>query len=338
MMTDPTATPLTIARFDALPSGASERAAATEFDVDSPSMGYVETNEGNLPLRALRYQSRVTGLAVATTITQVFTNPLDETIEAAYVFPLPGTAAVTGCQMWVADRVIDAELKPRAEARRQYDRAIANGYRAALLEENRSETFSMKVGNVPPGESITVVIQTVATLPWVDGQWTLRLPLVVAPKYTAGLPLPGVSVGPGPAVDTDQVPDASTVTAPVQLPGCDHPVRLELSVQLDGDVDVSTLRSSLHAVAVAPDDSGWRLEIRPDERVNRDFILRGQSPVTRPTANAVARRDPDGDHVTIAVDVVAPPRTGRQPPVGPAPASPAATTSRPIRRTGKPHR
>ena len=55
--------------------------------------------------------------------------------------------------MWVGDRIFQAELKERGQARADYNRAIARGLRAALLEENRSETFSMKVGNIGLTES-----------------------------------------------------------------------------------------------------------------------------------------------------------------------------------------
>ncbi len=195
--------------------------------------GSLSTSAGNLPLKQLGYHARVVGLAVRTTVTQVYYNPFDDCIEATYIFPLEGEQAVTACDMWVGERVIHANLQERGQARKAYQRAIARGYRAALLEENRPEVFSMKVGNIPPGEAVQIRIQCVGTLPVVRGEWTLRMPLVVTPKYTSGLVLPRDFVGDGTHHDTDQVPDASTVTPPVWLPGFANPVDLRLAVSID---------------------------------------------------------------------------------------------------------
>src|SRR5919198_1146004 len=46
-------------------------------------------------------------------------------------------------------------------------------------------------------------------LPYDDGEATYRFPLVVAPRYVPGSPLPVAPAGDGTALDTDEVPDAS---------------------------------------------------------------------------------------------------------------------------------
>lgn len=267
------------------------RIEQVDSDEDDHGVGTLKTDVGNLPLKQLAYRSRVVGLAVQTTIKQTFYNPFDECIEATYVFPIEGEQAVVGCEIWVADRLVCAELKERAQARSEYQHAIKQGYRAALLEQNRGETFSMKVGNIPPGEAIQVRIETIGNLAVAHGEWTLRMPLVVAPRYTSGFALPGTSVGCGTSADTDQVPDASMVTPATWLPGFPSPVDLSIEVEiepgaqmrdLDGRSDwPSRLRSSLHAVSVETlgddeeSDRSCRIRIRPGEKVDRDFILRG---------------------------------------------------------------
>ena len=113
-----------------------------------------------------------------------------------------------------------------------------------------------------------------------DGEATFRFPLVVAPHYVPGIPLDGPPVGTGWGIDTDQVPDASRVTPPVLLPGFPNPLRLSLEVEIDpaglgpqeGDW-CERIRASLHSVVV---DQGppWTVRLQPDERLDRDFILR----------------------------------------------------------------
>ncbi len=246
--------------FSTIPSGYGDtamtivlqRISEGEDQDTSSGFGAVESEYGNLPLRQLSYHARMLGMSVQTTILQTFYNPFDEPIEANYIFSIGLWAS--GDRMRNAHR--HASDPSRAEgtcqARREYNEAICNGHRAALLEENRPETFSLKVGNIPPGEAIQICIQTVSQLSIVHGEWTLRLPLVVAPRYTSGIPLPRTSSGNGICHDTDQVPDASCVTPPTWLPGFASHIDLRLVVDIEvGQLacapDWATqLKSSLH--------------------------------------------------------------------------------------------
>ncbi len=281
--------------------------------------GAMGSKYGNLPLKQLAYRSSVVAIAVRTTILQTYYNPFDQPIEATYVFPIEGQSAVVACEMRVDDRIVRALLKERGQARADYDRAIRSGHRAALLEENRPETFSMRVGNIPPGEAVQVCIETVTQLSVVHGEWTLRLPLVVAPRYTSGLPLPRNALGRGTSHDTDQVPDASTVTPQTWLPGFASPVDLRLSVdlqmgQLAGQQDwVGNLKSSLHSVVLESSESSCRIDILPGERVDRDFILRGSvdDSSIRTTLTAESHSSKTNDRgetkrLTFAVSIVPP--------------------------------
>ena len=122
-----------------------------------------------------------------------------------------------------------------------------------------------------PGERATVELTLCGILPYSDGEATFRFPLVVAPRYIPGVPLPGPSVGDGTAVDTNAVPDASRISPPVLLPGFRNPVRLSLEVEIHdggqaeverGSVVVSTL--SAKSLATATDSS----RLYPGERLN----------------------------------------------------------------------
>ena len=125
-----------------------------------------------------------------------------------------------------------AELQERGAARRTYDEAIGSGRRASIAEEERPDVFTIRVGNIPPGERVSVAITLVVPLTYEDGEATFRLPLVVAPRYILAL-LPGGAVGDGYAEDTDAVPDASRITLPVLLPGFPNPVGLSIDVGID---------------------------------------------------------------------------------------------------------
>ena len=68
-------------------------------------------------------------------------------------------------------------------------------------------TFN-KVANVMPGDTIIVRLQYVNVLKYENGQFNLRFPMVVAPRYIDGSRVVGYS-GTGWSYDTDIVPDAS---------------------------------------------------------------------------------------------------------------------------------
>ena len=257
-------------------------------------LGALTTGRGNLPLEEVDVRAAITGLFASVEVTQGFRNPFDVSLEATYIFPLPDRAAVTAMRMEAAGHVVEGLLKERAQARADYDQAIAQGQQVAIAEEDRPDVFTMRVGNIAPGERVTVRLTLAQPLPYQDGEATFRFPLVVAPRYIPGRPLDGVPAGSGVAVDTDAVPDASRISPPVLLPGFPNPVRLTLSAEINpAGLPLAGIRCSLHATAEeAAADGRTTVRLRPGERLDRDFILR----------LAVARHDQIASSLVLTTD------------------------------------
>ncbi|WP_026414135.1 VIT domain-containing protein [Actinomadura oligospora] len=281
-------------------------------------LGALRTDKGNLPLDSVDVHATVRGLAASVTVEQGFRNPFDVPLEATYVFPLPDRAAVTSLRMEAADRVVDGVLKERGQARQEYDAAIASGRRAAIAEEDRPDVFTMRVGNILPGERVTVRIVLTQPLPFETvsggsgGEATFRFPLVVAPRYIPGTPLDDEAAGTGVTPDTDAVPDASRITPPVLLPGFPNPVALSLAVDIDpGTLPLSEIRSALHVVAEDAAEGQTVVRLHPGERLNRDFILRlvFDTPATG-TASLTLTPDVEGDEGTFSLTVLPPAEDG----------------------------
>ncbi|MEV4508709.1 VIT domain-containing protein [Dactylosporangium sp. NPDC049525] len=238
---------------------------------DDAGLGALRTERGNLPLDRIDVHTAITGLVARIDLTQEFVNVHDEALEATYVFPLPDRAAVTRMAMTADGRVVEAELQERGAARETYDRAVAAGQRASIAEEERPDVFTMRVGNILPGERVSVALSLAGPLSFEDGEATFRFPLVVAPRYIPGGALDGDSVGVGHALDTDAVPDASRITPPVLLPGFPNPLRLSIDVDIDpAGLPLGEVRSSLHTVQ----QTERTVSVLPGERANRDFVLR----------------------------------------------------------------
>jgi Ca-activated chloride channel family protein len=283
---------------------------------EESGFGALTTDRGTLPLQSLDVLGRIDGLIVEVTLTQTFVNPFDQPLEATYIFPLPDRSAVTHFRMEVQGRIIEGTLKERAAARQEYDQAIQAGHRASIAEEERAGVFTLRVGNLPPKESATVRLTLVGSLPYSNGEATFRFPLVVAPRYIPGTPLPGPSVGSGTIPDTDAVPDASRITPPVLLPGFPNPLRLSLRVDVAAStIPLSDFRSSLHAVQEGTgDDGSRRILLTPGERADRDFILRFRMGAENVSTNLVLTPDAGNTREgTFALTVVPPTEMKQRP-------------------------
>jgi Ca-activated chloride channel family protein len=259
-----------------LPILCDEEVSQTVPVDDEAGFGALATERGPLPLKTMDVRTRIDGLLAHTTISQRFVNTHSQALEATYIFPLPDRAAVIRFRMEVCGRVIEGTLKERGQARQDYEQAIQAGHRAALAEEERPNVLTLRVGNLMPDEEASVQLSLVGPLPYSDGEATFRFPLVVAPRYIPGTPLPGPSVGAGTALDTNAVPDASRITPPVLLPGYPNPVHLSLAVDIQpSPMQLRDFRSSLHTILNEEDREGLRrIALQPGERLNRDFILR----------------------------------------------------------------
>ncbi|MCA2213993.1 VIT domain-containing protein [Jidongwangia harbinensis] len=264
--------------------------------------GALHTDRGNLPLDRLDVRAHITGLVARTVVTAEFVNVHDTALEATYIFPLPDRAAVVGMTMTADGRTVSADLRERGAARETYDRAIEAGQRASIAEEERPDVFTIRVGNLVAGERVAVELRLVGPLPYEDDAATYRFPLVVAPRYVPGTPLPGPAVGEGRAPDTDLTPDASRITPPVLLPGFPNPLRLSVEVDVDpAGLTLDGVRSSLHTVTT----EGGHLAIAPGEKADRDFILRLAYAAASETAIAVP--DPDAPETGTYQLTVVPP-------------------------------
>jgi Ca-activated chloride channel homolog len=251
------------------------RALMQADDEERRSFGCLRCERGMLPLAALDVDARIVGTFAHTTVSQTFVNSSGVPVEATYIFPLPDRAAVTRFTMEVAGRRVEGDLQERGQARQTYDRAIREGKRASIAEEERPGTFTLRVGNLMAGEAATITLELTGPLSIADGEVTYRFPLVVAPRYMPGSALVGDQVGDGVARDTDAVPDASRISPPVRLGQYPNPVRLGIAVTLDGaGLPLSQVRSALHTAWANESEGLLRVQVSEGERLDRDFILR----------------------------------------------------------------
>jgi Ca-activated chloride channel family protein len=126
----------------------------------------------------------VTGPIVRTTVTQTFHNTTGRCVEGLYVYPLPELSAVDTLKMTIGSRVIVGEIREREQARKEYEQAKSEGRKAALVEQQRPNVFTTSVSSVMPDEDAIIEIAYQETARYENGEYRLRFPMVVAPRYT----------------------------------------------------------------------------------------------------------------------------------------------------------
>src|SRR3954451_22033992 len=222
----------------------------------------------------------VSGPTVRARVTQIFRNPTQDWVEATYVYPLPEGAAVDTLRMVVGDRVIVGDIKERQQARVIYEQARANGQKAALTEQERPNIFTNSVANIGPGETVVVQIEYQEPVSQTGTEFSLRVPLVVGPRYHPAPIVQSVDLTRddrgGGASHTHPVPDRDRLSPPVLDPAEHAPTNpTSITVRLQAGFPLGEVRSHHHAVKVESPDPATRVIRLADGVVpaDRDFEL-----------------------------------------------------------------
>ncbi|KAF9772132.1 hypothetical protein IL306_010190 [Fusarium sp. DS 682] len=146
-----------------------------------------------LPVLNVSVTATVDGTVAHIELSQKFHNPSDMTIDAArHVFPLYDGAVITSFECTIGDeRRIRGVVKPRAQARQEYEEAVRDRVKApALLEEHTPEIFETSLGNIPANTTVEINIAYVQELKVVMMETeategiALTIPTSIAPRYS----------------------------------------------------------------------------------------------------------------------------------------------------------
>lgn len=246
------------------------------------------------PLVHTRVAAQVSGNVARVEVTQFYLNPSPDRLEAIYVFPLPPNAAVTDMLFRVGDRVVLSEVRRREEARRTYETARREGRTAALTEQERPNLFTQSVANVPPGETVAVVLRYVHEVPFDSGRYRFHFPTTVGPRYVPGVPLAAAPAGTGSAAGTDRVPDAARITPPVLPPGTRSGHDVDVLVRLVPGEAFDDVASPSHRILSGVDvtDGARVVALAEDDRIpDRDLVVSWAPAGPSVAAHALVERE-----------------------------------------------
>ncbi|MBX3248876.1 MAG: PQQ-binding-like beta-propeller repeat protein [Myxococcales bacterium] len=258
---------------------ADDADAATDANEGrAPAALLAPHEQPDLPQIGVRVDADVSGSIARVAVTQTFENPHERAIEAVYLFPLPADAAVDDMEMHVGGRIVRAQIRRRAQARREYAEARATGRRAALLEQERDDLFVQRVANIGPGETVRVRLTYVQVLPFLPerdaregGAYELAVPMSAPRRF-------------------EPTNAAAVVPDPAERRRADT---FDLSVRLRPGIPLVEVSSPTHALETTTLPDGARVASSGEE-TERDFILRFRVGGAHPEASLFTHRAPVG--------------------------------------------
>jgi len=166
-------------------------------------------------------------------------------------------------KMTIGKRVIEARIKKRDEARRDYEQARDEGRSASLLEQQRPNVFQMNVANILPGDEIQVELKYTELLVPEDRVYEFVYPTVVGPRYSN--------------TPAEQAPPSEKWSAnPYLHQGEAPPYDFDIQVNLTTGLPVRDLSSPSHQVRTTfngPAEAKVQLDPTEKSGGNRDYIL-----------------------------------------------------------------
>ncbi len=217
----------------------------------------------HLPLKGTEVTTNINGMIAETCVTQTYVNEGEHPINASYVFPASTKVSVHGMKMEIGNQIVTAVIKEKEEAKQEYEEAKSEGKSASLLEEKRSNVFTMDVANIMPGDTVCVELLYTEMIESTEGTYQFVFPTVVGPRYAG-------------KVDAEEAEEGSWVESPYLQEGVTPDSTYEINVTLSAGVPITGLACDTHKIEVEQvQESEMKVALSDPEDFagDRDFIL-----------------------------------------------------------------
>ena len=226
-----------------------------------------------LAMQRLWLVGRITGVGARLLVRHVFRSSEKKPLEVIYGFVLPRDAALRRFRISGRGFSVTSDLKPVEKVRETYEEALAAGHTTAMAAQYGDGMVNLTVGNIRPGEEVTVNLEVIAGVETRDDGIRFRFPFTLAPGYHARARAAEVAPGVGeielPADEFGDLVLPQFVSDASSL----HEVGFDLSVSMAHPI-VETASPS-HAVrAVAQGIGRSRVSLATAKDLpNRDLVL-----------------------------------------------------------------
>ncbi|UCX05064.1 marine proteobacterial sortase target protein [Shewanella glacialimarina] len=254
------------------------RTITNEADEITQGLISYQINSQHKQMFALDTQVEMTvsGLVNRVTVKQIFNNVEDSWIHAKYIFPLPENSAVDGMNLLIGDRVIEGVIKPKQQAKQQFEQAKQQGKQASLVSQQRTNVFTTQLANIGPLQQVTVEITYLQTISYQDGLFSLRFPLVVVPRYRPDFQRSTFS-------ETKELIspmlDPLNVQRNTEGQNASASHKVSIHIDIDGGFDITKLSSPFHDIQQHQNGRKTNVSLQGKVPLDRDFVLQWQTSV-----------------------------------------------------------
>lgn len=150
-----------------------------------------------LAMQRLWLTGRISAARARLVVQHVFRSAEPKPLEVIYSFLLPRDAAMRSFRISGDGFEAHSELKPTEDAVKAYEEGIAAGSLSTLARQYGDGVVNLTVGNVRPGETVTVYLELLAGVESRDDGFRFRFPFTLAPSYHARMKAAEVAEGEG---------------------------------------------------------------------------------------------------------------------------------------------
>jgi Ca-activated chloride channel family protein len=205
---------------------------------------------GIITLTGTDVKASIIGPMADVTVSQVYENTGDETVEAIYKFPASVNAAVYAMKMNVNGKITEAKIMEKQKARETYETAKEEGKTASLLEMDGPNVFTMNVGNILPGDKIIIELRYTEFIEPEEKIYEFVFPTIIPPRY------------------------AGREEEPEENPGNTPPAPVSMDISLNSSIPMEFAESVHHEMSVR-EHSPHSADISSENIIpGEDFILR----------------------------------------------------------------
>lgn len=213
-----------------------------------------------IPLLGVEVQADITGRSCKVKVRQAYKNTDRNPVEAIYKFPLPEGATVCGFKAHVGDKIFAGKVEEREKAFERYDDAVMDGDGGYLLDQDRPNICTLRVGNLNSGMKAVLEVEYVELVESNSEEVRFFLPTTISPRYI-----------PGNMGDVNGMPPGETVNPPISL---DFPYGLKLRLSVHDRDAIASIESPSHKINVQMSDSTLIVELSEETaEMDRDFVL-----------------------------------------------------------------
>ena len=225
-----------------------------------------------LAMQRLWLKGRVLPVGARLLVHHTFRSSEKKPLEVIYSFGLPRDAALRRFRVSGEGFSVRSELKIVEEAVKAYEAGIEAGHLSTLARQYGDGLVNLTLGNIRPGETVTVVLEVLAGVEAHDDGLRFRFPFTLAPCYHPQARAAEVSEGVG-EIELPEEEFGDLILPRFAADASNlHEVGFDLQVRMPGGI--REIGSPSHPLRVTQGDGGSRVALATGRDVpDRDLVL-----------------------------------------------------------------